>query len=110
MTGPLCRHCHRRQALPGRRGLCATCHRDRAVRDLYPRTDAAPADHDAGEPSAEDLERTIAEQAAALPAWWHLDAKRMRFGREQAKLVAMLTRPAQRRDRRGKFATGKSPS
>lgn len=68
-TLPMCRSCHERNALKGKRGLCWRCYKS-ADRSLF------PLDPDCGhngepEPTAEELEAIIAERMQNLPKWWH---------------------------------------
>jgi hypothetical protein len=69
-----CLHCERERYIQGR-GLCGTCHGKPEVRDRY-----APSHHgrigDWSEPTAEELDRMIAEQLTDLPAWWHAEERR----------------------------------
>jgi hypothetical protein len=90
-TTPRCRHC--RQCQPNRaRGLCWRCHRDPAVRALYPpsaarqarrsRPDqcggyALPGQPTDAVPGSEEKIRVLAERAAQGVCLWHpLDATR----------------------------------
>ena len=67
----LCLHCQHRNANASR-GLCRYCYRVPEIRQQYPVlskwVSGAGEFH---EPTAEELEATIAEQRANLPDWWH---------------------------------------
>lgn len=65
-----CRHCQREFPRLKARGLCSRCHADTAVRERY-----EPHGAREGEPTAEELERIIAEQSRPeiLPVWWPRD-------------------------------------
>lgn len=63
-----CRHCDT-NAVNRPRGLCWTCYYTPGVLDLYPSTSKyCPKKHT--EPSAEEVEATVAEQLKCLPEWW----------------------------------------
>lgn len=72
---PVCRHCRARSEYS--RHLCKTCFRDPAVRGLYP-ADTRKGMRFGGvgtrEPSAEEVERIVAEQLQCLPWWWGEEA------------------------------------
>lgn len=77
-----CRHCsHPKVTRP--RGLCWSCYSAPAVRRLYPPGGGNPATAKfapQGEPTAAELEATIAEQSRPenLPPWWWREARRER--------------------------------
>jgi hypothetical protein len=62
----LCRHC---QVKPARRarGLCWGCYYAPGVRERYPASARGPQ----REPTAAEVEATVAEQMQKLPDWWH---------------------------------------
>lgn len=67
-----CRHCKEKRANRPR-GLCWTCFADVAIRNSYPQFQ--PARYRNPEPTAEEIERLVADGYANLPEWWD-DAKR----------------------------------
>jgi hypothetical protein len=76
-----CRHCEYRKAAKGKRGLCAACYEDRAVRRLYlSASKYAPLSaREADEPTLADLDAVEAEQRKCLPAWWAAHTAYMRW-------------------------------
>jgi ribosomal protein L37E len=60
-----CRHCGERRANRPR-GLCAKCYYRAGVRDRYPASARGPQ----REPTAAEVEATVAEQMKHLPKWW----------------------------------------
>ncbi len=66
---PICRHANCTcVAQPGKRGLCYACHADLAIRNLYPVDPrCGRSGPPVAEPTAEDVERQIAEQRATMP-------------------------------------------
>jgi hypothetical protein len=67
-----CKHCGQVK-LMFCRGLCWKCGSKPAIRDQYP---LIRKKYDLDDPTAEELERMVAEQAAKLPAWWDAEEKR----------------------------------
>ena len=66
-----CRHCHKRPAWRPR-GLCWSCHRNTAIRALYPiESKYAPK----REPTEAELDLLIAERMRNLPKWWNRSGK-----------------------------------
>lgn len=70
----VCRHCNTGK-VNRPRGLCWACYYTPGVKELYPVTSKyAPK----GEPTAEEVRRTVAEQSRKLPAWWEAEKCRAR--------------------------------
>ena len=77
-TANHCRHCGYPIPTPNGsgRGLCRRCWRDRRVRSWYPPVtrgrgpDKQPRANEDREPTAEEVERCVAEQMGCLPPWW----------------------------------------
>jgi hypothetical protein len=90
--GGRCRHCGKGLGRTGGggRGLCWSHYRDRAIRALYP-TLLMGVGCDAPEPTAAELEATVAEQLKALPDWWDEESERER-DRERVVRVFELVR------------------
>lgn len=63
------------------RGLCWGCFYEPGVKELYPVTSKYAA---VGEPTAEEIEATIAEQMKNLPDWWDAETRRERARKESA--------------------------
>lgn len=90
--GWTCRHCGApltRERGAGR-GLCWTCYRKRDVRHRYPRDPRGPVCED-DEPTAEEVERLVADGFAALPDWWDEETEAEK-AREYAMKVYTLVR------------------
>lgn len=66
-TTPKCQHCDNPGTRP--RGLCVRCYNNPRIRQQYPSTSkfSRRMDH---EPTAEEVERMVAEQMENLPDWW----------------------------------------
>jgi hypothetical protein len=60
----LCRHCGKCK-ITRPRGLCWGCHKNPAIRDLYP--DGSHPNRLKGEPTDAELDAMIAEQRATMP-------------------------------------------
>ncbi len=70
MTAAACRHCGKRR-VNRPRGLCWQCYYAPGVKDLYPSTSKFASKSARGhEPSAEEVEKMVAEQMKCLPPWW----------------------------------------
>lgn len=73
----LCKHCVRRKADYGRKGLCFKCGTTPAICRLY-RSTSKHDPHKEDFETMEDVERIIAEQMAMpLPRWWPQSDKMM---------------------------------
>ena len=91
MMGGACRHCGKVIACLASRGLCWACYRTPAIRALYPTYLKGPGGAACGrEPTAEELERTIAEQMKALPEWWDHDLERERDREWMLKVYTLV--------------------
>lgn len=66
-----CRHCGKPVA-SRKRGLCWRCSGTPEISDLYPAQPPGPH----YEPSAEEVERIVAEQMRRLPKWWNQESRR----------------------------------
>jgi hypothetical protein len=94
-----CRHCEKplgRRCGAGR-GLCWTCYRLPDVRAQYCRYVAGPRvgggkreRPEEDEPTAEEIERMVAEQMANLPAWWDEEFERERDREYALKVYALV--------------------
>ncbi len=73
-----CLHCNIREAKKFKKGLCSKCYWSRGVREMYPHL-PNPRDR---EPSAEEVERMVAEGYANLPDWWQKETDRMMRGED----------------------------
>lgn len=63
----ICANCKNERLIIAR-GLCSTCYFTKDIRVLYTRRkNSGPR---GGEPTAEEVERVVAEQMRCLPAWW----------------------------------------
>lgn len=86
-----CAECGAVRWLAGR-GLCKPCSADPAVRDRYATLT------EAREPTAEEVERTVAEQRANLPPWWFAEDRNLGTapGDVPPIILAMLCRRGRR--------------
>ena len=68
-----CVHCERISRRI-RRGLCERCYKDHTIRAAHANLSCRR------EPTAEEVERCIAEQMQCLPSWWWEHERRMIAG------------------------------
>lgn len=70
-----CQHCGTEGGYP--RGLCYRCYSDKDIRSQYGSDSPAFVYSQRGEPTAEEVERCVAEQMQCLPEWWDSESRRM---------------------------------
>ena len=66
-----CRHCRRPKV--HKNGLCSSCYRKPEVRHLYSRWRGGKQGGE--EPTAEEVERIVAEQMKCLPPWFNKEPR-----------------------------------
>lgn len=92
-----CRACSRVPPYIHGRGLCSTCYRCDEVRACFPPLQSSEPEREIDrEPTAEEVEATIAAQLLCLPDWWAEDEEAMRERAEAERiewcLAKMLSR------------------
>lgn len=83
-----CRHCKEPKTWLAARDLCTACYGNLDIRNRYPllsgtMPEAVSEPLDDGDPTEEELERTIREQRKNLPAWWREEESRKHSGNDR---------------------------